>query len=527
MSNQTLKTTPQIGGGYSHYVLAILMLVYAFNFIDRNILTILAEDIKADLDISDGELGFLYGTVFAVFYAVFGIPLARFADVWSRRSLISIGLSAWSLMTAASGLARSFGALAVCRIGVGIGEASASPAALSLLADYYAPKWRATVFAIYSSGLWIGAGFGMFLGGYVLDYWSTTYPTAPPFGLKGWQVAFMVVGLPGLLLAVWVRTLREPERGVSEGLTSPKHPAPFQLLGNELMSVIPLLNLYGLRKTPKALFINATAATCIILITSGLILITGSIAQWSPLAMGLYIAFSWAQSLRIRDPAAFAMIFRCKAFMYSALAFPVMNFAGVGSTFWIPPLLIRTYDTGIAEIGLYIGLGTAVGGFIGTNLGGFAADYLRRLYPSGRLILGYPVVAGMTPILLLLLHTESLTTAFWLYFLYMIPVTAMGGALQATATDLVMPRMRALAAAVVLLANTFIAFALGPYIIGQLSDVLQSSGINDVESLRIAIMVSTLVFIPALILLFMAQRHLPNDEASRLERARALGEKMD
>ena len=105
---------------YSHYVLGVLVLVYIFNFIDRNILSILAEDIKADLGISDGDMGFLYGTVFAVFYAVFGIPLARFADVWSRRSLISIGLSFWSAMTAASGLARSFPVLAAFRIGVGV-----------------------------------------------------------------------------------------------------------------------------------------------------------------------------------------------------------------------------------------------------------------------------------------------------------------------------------------------------------------------------------------------------------------------
>ena len=118
---------PQSGGAYANYVLFVLVLVYIFNFIDRNILSILAEDIKADLAINDAQMGFLYGTVFAVFYAVFGIPLARFADVWSRRSLVSVGLGFWSFMTAASGLARSFGVLALCRIGVGIGEASASP----------------------------------------------------------------------------------------------------------------------------------------------------------------------------------------------------------------------------------------------------------------------------------------------------------------------------------------------------------------------------------------------------------------
>ncbi|MFB3107131.1 MAG: MFS transporter, partial [Pseudomonadales bacterium] len=231
MSEQTLQSERKTGGFYKHYVLAVLVLVYIFNFIDRNILSILAEDIKADLGVTDAQMGFLYGTVFAVFYAVFGIPLARFADVWTRRSLISIGLSFWSLMTAASGLARSFSVLAAFRIGVGIGEASASPAAYSMLSDYYPPHRRATAIAFYAAGVYIGAGIGIFLGGYILDAWATAYPTDAPFGLKGWQVAFMMVGIPGLLMAIWVRTLREPIRGISEGLVTKQHPAPFRVLG--------------------------------------------------------------------------------------------------------------------------------------------------------------------------------------------------------------------------------------------------------------------------------------------------------
>ena len=118
MSEQ--ESAPRSSGPYAHFVLAVLVLVYVFNFVDRNILSILAEDIKADLGISDSEIGFLYGTAFAVFYAVFGIPLARFADVWVRRSLVSVGLLFWSLMTAASGLARTFPMLATFRVGVGI-----------------------------------------------------------------------------------------------------------------------------------------------------------------------------------------------------------------------------------------------------------------------------------------------------------------------------------------------------------------------------------------------------------------------
>jgi MFS family permease len=138
--------------GYARYVLGVLVVVYVFNFLDRQILAILAERIRADLGVSDAELGFLYGTAFAVFFAAFGIPLGRLADVWDRRKLIALGLAVWSLMTALSGFARSFPELALARIGVGIGEASAAPAAYSLLSDYL----RAAMLCALAAGV-VGA----------------------------------------------------------------------------------------------------------------------------------------------------------------------------------------------------------------------------------------------------------------------------------------------------------------------------------------------------------------------------------
>src|SRR5262249_20189763 len=167
--------------------------------------------------VADAGLGSLSGTAFAVFFAVFGIPLGRLADVWDRRKLIALGLAVWSLMTALSGFARSFPELALARIGVGIGEASAAPAAYSLLSDYFPPARRATALAVYSTGIYLGAGLGLVVGGLIVDRWDAAFSTAAPFGLRGWQVAFFVVGLPGLLLALLVRTLREPARGGGEG----------------------------------------------------------------------------------------------------------------------------------------------------------------------------------------------------------------------------------------------------------------------------------------------------------------------
>ena len=160
-----------MGGPYARYVLAVLVIVYVFNFIDRQILSILAEHIKADMGVTDAQLGYLYGTAFAVFYAVFGIPLGRLADAWDRRKLIALGLAFWSVMTALSGLARTFAQLALARVGVGVGEASASPAAYSSLSDWFPPHRRATALALYSSGIYIGTGIGLFIGGSIVEAW--------------------------------------------------------------------------------------------------------------------------------------------------------------------------------------------------------------------------------------------------------------------------------------------------------------------------------------------------------------------
>ena len=321
---------PEVGGRYAHYVLFVLILVYIFNFVDRNILSILAEDIKADLGISDAQMGFLYGTVFAVFYAVFGIPLARFADVWNRRSLISLGLLIWSGMTVLSGTAKSFFSLATYRVGVGIGEASASPAAYSILADYYPPQIRAFVIALYSSGVYIGGGLGLAVGGWVVDAWAAAYPESPPLGLKGWQVAFFVVGAPGIFLAAWVRSLREPVRGMSEGLVTKPHPAPWKVLYEELASVLPGLSFAYLARVHAGVLRNLISLALVAVGVYLLAVLTGSIGQWVVLGIGVYITLTWAQLLKKRDAATYHMLFGSKALIYSVLAFPTISFVSYG-----------------------------------------------------------------------------------------------------------------------------------------------------------------------------------------------------
>ena len=512
------------GGRYANYVLFVLVIVYVFNFIDRNILSILSQDIQADLGVTDAQMGFLYGTVFAVFYAVFGIPLARVADVWVRRSLISIGLTFWSLMTALSGFAKSFPMLATFRIGVGIGEASASPAAYSMLSDYYHPRLRATVIAIYSSGVYIGGGIGLFLGGFIMETWNSTFPQAAPLGLKGWQAAFLAVGIPGILMAIWVRTLKEPKRGITEGLVTEDHPAPWTVLKTELGAMLPIFNLVGLRRVGASLRVNFLMAAAITVVAGVLVVLTENLPQWLALGVGVYVTFSWAQSLKARDAATYHMIFKSKAMIYTMIAFPTISFVTYGVGFWTAPLLLRLHDTSATEVGMYIGLGSALGGLIGVTLGGIVADWAKRKHPAGRLVVGYIAVAGTVPLVLWMIYTNNLMLAFVLNFAHHLFSAAWPGIPPSTAADLVLPRMRAVSGAYYILVNTMIGLAMGPFFMGYLSDVYEEGGLNSAESLQAAIATSMLIFVFTLVFLTLAWRHLPRDEASRIKRARAHGE---
>jgi predicted MFS family arabinose efflux permease len=210
-----MRREPELSSAYSYYVLAVLFVVYVFNFIDRQVLAILLESIKEDLGASDTAMGFLSGFAFALFYTCAGIPIARWADRGSRRSIIALGLGVWSTMTAASGLAGNFAQLALARVGVGVGEAAGSPPAHSLISDYFPPARRATALSIYAMGVYVGAMLAYLGGGLMVRYFD-------------WRAAFFMVGLPGIPLALLVRfTIRELPRGFSEGVAHDQESSSF------------------------------------------------------------------------------------------------------------------------------------------------------------------------------------------------------------------------------------------------------------------------------------------------------------
>jgi predicted MFS family arabinose efflux permease len=194
----------------------LLTVVYTFNFIDRQLLSILQESIKADLLLSDTQLGLLTGFAFALFYVTAGIPIARWADRSNRRNIVALAVGIWSFMTAISGLAQNYFQLLLARVGVGVGEAGGSPPAHSIISDIFPPEKRASALAFYSMGVNIGIMFGFLAGGWLNEIFN-------------WRVAFMVVGIPGLLIAIIVRyTLREPIRGLSENRAASDETVPFK-----------------------------------------------------------------------------------------------------------------------------------------------------------------------------------------------------------------------------------------------------------------------------------------------------------
>ena len=221
---KSTTNTPSSSMAYPWTVVAILMVAYVFSFVDRQILNLLVGPIRRDLGISDTEMSLLMGFSFAIFYTILGIPLGRLADSRSRRGLIAAGVVVWSVMTALCGLAHTYWQLFLFRVGVGVGEATLSPAAYSMIADYFPPERRATAMSVYSMGIYLGSGIAFLVGGLVIQFAvAQGGMTLPVFGdVRPWQVVFLVLGAAGIIFSLAFLLVREPPRqGVGAGISVP------------------------------------------------------------------------------------------------------------------------------------------------------------------------------------------------------------------------------------------------------------------------------------------------------------------
>tara|TARA_R110000772_G_scaffold266469_1_gene389002 strand:- start:31252 stop:32514 length:1263 start_codon:yes stop_codon:yes gene_type:complete len=391
--------------GTRRYVLTILVIAYTFNFIDRQILGILVEPIRLELGVSDTAMGLLTGLGFALFYTLMGIPIARYADRANRRNLIAAAVGIWSVFTAAQGLAQNYWQLLAYRIGVGVGEAGCSPPAHSMLADYYPANERATALGIYSLGIPIGILFGFFVGGWMNEWF-------------GWRVAFFVVGIPGIVLALVIRfTLREPERGMSETRVTAPGSQP-------------------------------------------------SVA------------------------AVFRYLLARRSFVHMALGGGITAFVGYGLISWSAAFLARSHGMSSGEIGTWLGLIFGIPGGIGIVLGGRLADYFgardaRWYLWIVALALLVSVPAGVFVFLLDDIRAVLL--------LMVLPVM-LGNFYQATTfaqtQTLVGLRMRSVASAILLFVINIVGLALGPSVVGLISDLLAAD--YGQHSLRWALLICSL-----------------------------------
>lgn len=200
---------------YPWLVVVLLFVAYTLSFVDRQIISLMVGPIRRDLQISDTQLSLLQGLAFALFYTLMGIRIANWADKQSRRNIIVVGIVVWSVMTAFCGIAKNYWTLFLGRLGVGVGEAALSPASYSMIADYFSANRLSTALSVYGAGPYIGSGFAYILGGATVTYLDNLGELSVPLlgVIASWQAAFMVVGLPGVLVALIIfKLVREPER---------------------------------------------------------------------------------------------------------------------------------------------------------------------------------------------------------------------------------------------------------------------------------------------------------------------------
>ena len=391
--------TPAFSRAYLGWLLGLLVAIYASSFLDRVIISTVGPAVISELRLSDTQFGLLSGPAFAIFYVAFGIPIARAAERSSRINIISICIALWSIMTALCGVTTAFWQLAIFRMGVGVGEGGCSPAAHSLLSDHYRSSKRATALGVYSAGVPFGIMLGAIVGGWIADAFN-------------WRMAFIVLGLPGLVLALLAKlTLREPGRGHAEGLTPPAD-AP------SLGAVFKRL---------------ATNRTVVLLV------------------LGMVCA----------------------------------NFAGSSMASFTQTYLVRAFHLTMATVGLLYGVVVGTVGVFGMIMGGLIADNAGKKdirWYAWAPALGCSVAF---PIYLLAFSQHTAIASVSFIFIGYLMMSFYFAPTFAVVQNLVEPRMRASASALLFLAINTMGQGVGPVFMGFISDLnaRRAFGIGDYHHL--------------------------------------------
>jgi MFS family permease len=498
------------------FALVLMATANLFNYLDRQIVSILAQSIKADLKLDDADLGFILGTAFAVFYSVVGIAMGRISDFIPRRKLMAFGVALWSVMTALGGAASSFATLAIARIGVGVGEAVANPCSNSLLADMFPKKNRAAVLGANLSGTFLGGATAMVLGGIFIQYWSSMCTALPWIGaceIRGWQAALFAVGLTGLPLALLILLIREPAR------PQPVDQTVAGVVSREVGAALPPFTFIAVHRLGgSAALVRNLMLTAVLLAAALLLyLVTGDKAQWAAFAFGAYAVVTWGQVQSLRDRPLFRLTYGDRTFVMAAGATALIACIGGAIGVWSAPYAMRTFDKTPIEIGLSLGLIAAAGGFVGVLLGGWMTDRWRARdlrAPMGMLTVA---LTGIVPGIVVLLAAEDFTVFLAAKFVIGVFGGMWGGATAALMQDLVLPRMRGAASAAYSLVAIVVASGIGPYWAGKVS-VLTGS-------LNAGLLSILLLAIPAYILIWLTARRLPSETyEARLALARTAGE---
>jgi MFS family permease len=533
----------RLGGGAAWYALLLVVIVQAMSLLDRQVLAILVPRIRADLGVGAAEMGLLYGTVFALFYAIFSLPLGRLADGWVRTRLLSISILGWSVMTALAGFANGLGLLAVSRLGVGIGEASAQPAGMSLLADSFPKKSRGMIAGAMAIAVALGLGAALWIGGTVADSWDGRWPggLGAPLGLKGWQAAFITAALPGLPLALLLWWLPEPVRGAADGIAPPHDPHPFRASGRTLAAILPLsvwasfarsrapirmwaINLAGLVLIAIIVVLltrwtDGLRAENPIAVSIGGVGLTGNALQWIVSGFGAYILLNWLQSLQLADRPTFAIIARSPSMILLTAVASLQTIINYGVMAWTPTFLIQHFHVSPANVGLQFGALITALGIVGPLIAGPFSDWVNTRVAGGRL---YVTLASLivSPACAIWTYWADDLPSFYLRFVtFSLSLTMWLPPVYAGFVDLVLPRMRGMAMSFYILTMTIIGLGLGPYAVGLISD--RNGG-----DLGAAILSLFWLSPPIALLTFFLVLRFPRDEALVIARAREAGENI-